>query len=150
MNRLTHNELIGVVALQSALENSPNQRLSLAKAMLVLPLLFDKTVRSVLKNKRSVVLSSKDLLISKPSAFITVRARYENLTMTSLNTILLAQELGMVILDDNFLALQKKIFSQSQTDIGKSAIDILEAGPKLGLIFREAALDLYQTFRIEL
>lgn len=150
MNRLTHNELIGVVALQSALENSPNQRLSLAKAMLVLPLLFDKTVRSVLKNKRSVVLSSKDLLISKPSTFITVRARYENLTITSLNTILLAQELGMVILDDNFLVLQQKIFFQSQADIGKLAMDILEAGPKLGLIFREAALDLYQTFRIEL
>lgn len=57
MNRLTHNEVIGVVALQSALENSSNQRLSLAKVMLVLPLLFDKTVRSVLKNKKSIVLS---------------------------------------------------------------------------------------------
>lgn len=150
MNRLSHNELLGAVALQSALESSDNHRLSLAKAMLVLPLLFDKAVRSVLKNKNSVVLSSKDLLISKPSAFITVRTRYENLTITSLNTILLSRELGMVALDDNCLVLKKKVFSKSQADIGKSAIDILEAGPKLGLILREAALDLYQTFRIEL
>jgi len=150
MNRLSHNELLGTVALQSALESSNSHRLSLSKAMLVLPLLFDKAVRSVLKNKNSVVLSSKDLLISKPSAFITVRARYEDLTITSLNTILLAQELGMVALDDDCLVLKKRIFSKSQADIGKSAIDILEAGPKLGLIFREAALDLYQTFRIEL
>lgn len=150
MNRISNNELIGTVALQSALEYSDDCRLSLAKAMLVLPLLFDKAVRSVLKNKNSVVLSSKDLLISKPSAFITVRARYEDLTITSLNTILLAQELGMVTLDDGCLVLKKKIFSKSQADIGRSAIDILEAGPKLGIIFREAALDLYQTFRIEL
>jgi hypothetical protein len=150
MKRLSHNELLGTVALQSALESSYNHRLSLAKAMLVLPLLFDKAVRSVLKNKNSVVLSSKDLLISKPSAFVTVRARYEDLTITSLNTIILAQELGMVVLDDDCLVLKKKVFSKNQTDIGKSAIDILEAGPKLGLILREAALDLYQTFRIEL
>ena len=150
MNRISNNELIGTVALQCALENSDGRRLALAKAMLVLPLLFDKAVRSVLKNKNSVVLSSKDLLISNPSAFITVRARYEDLAITSLNTILLAQELGMVALDGDFLVLRRKIFSQSQADIGKSAIDILEAGPKLGLIFREAALDLYQTFRIEL
>jgi len=118
--------------------------------MLVLPLLFNKAVRSLLKNKNSVVLSSKDLLISKPSAFVTVRARYEDLTITSLNTIILAQELGMVALEDDCLVLKKKVFSKNQTDIGKSAIDILEAGPKLGLILREAALDLYQTFRIEL
>jgi len=150
MNRLSHNELLGTVALQSALEGSNNHRLSLTKAMLVLPLLFNKAVRSLLKNKNSVVLSSKDLLISKPSAFVTVRARYEDLTITSLNTIILAQELGMVALEDDCLVLKKKVFSKNQTDIGKSAIDILEAGPKLGLILREAALDLYQTFRIEL
>lgn len=150
MNRPSHNELIGTVALQSALENSNNNRLSLAKAMLVLPLLFDKAVRSILKKKNSIVLSSKDLLISKPSAFVTVRARYADLTITSLNTILLAQELGMVVLDGDCLVLKKKIFLQSQSEIGKFAIDMLEAGPKLGLILRETALDLYQTFRIEL
>lgn len=150
MNRLSNNELIGTVALQSALENSENKQLSLAKAMLILPLLFNKTIRSVLKNKKSIVLSSKDLLISKPSAFITMRARYEDLTITSLNTILLAQELGMVALDNDCLVLKKQIFFQSQPDIGKSAKDILEAGPKLGWIFREDTSDLYQTFRIEL
>jgi hypothetical protein len=150
MNRLSHNELIGAVALQSALENSLNQQLSLAKSMLVLPLLFDKTVRAVLKNRNSVVLSSKDLLISKPSAFITVRARYEALAITSLNTILLAQELGMAALVDDGLVLKKKIFFQSQSDIGKFAKDILTAGPKVGLILREAVSDLYQNFRIEL
>ena len=99
MNRLIQNELIGTVAIQSALENSTLNRLPIAKVMLVLPLLFDSTIRSILKRKNSVVLSSKDLLISNPTAFITVRARYEDLTITSLNTILLTQELGIATLE---------------------------------------------------
>jgi len=150
MNRLSQNELIGTVAIQSALENSTGRSLSLAKAMLVLPLLFDKAVRSVLKRKNSVVLSSKDLLISNPDAFVTVRARYEDLTITSLNAILLAQELGMAALGDDCLVLKKQIFFRNNLEIGKIALDILASGPKLGLILNESTADLYQTFRIEL
>ncbi|HCC6094376.1 MULTISPECIES: three component ABC system middle component [Enterobacterales] len=150
MNRLIQNELIGTVAIQSALENSKLNSLPLAKVMLVLPLLFDSAIRSILKRKNSVVLSSKDLLISNPTAFITVRARYEDLTITSLNTILLTQELGIATLKNNDLVLKEKIFFQSSSEIGKIALDILAAGPKLGLILSEATSDLYQTFRIEL
>ncbi|HBC5382182.1 MULTISPECIES: three component ABC system middle component [Serratia] len=150
MNRLIQNELIGTVAIQSALENSKLNSLPLAKVMLVLPLLFDSAIRSILKRKNSVVLSSKDLLISNPTAFITVRARYEDLTITSLNTILLTQELGIATLKNNDLVLKEKIFFQSSSEIGKIALDILAAGPKLGLLLSEATSDLYQTFRIEL
>jgi hypothetical protein len=150
MNRLSKNELIGTVAIQSALDNSAGRSLSLAKAMLVLPLLFDKTVRSVLKRTNSVVLSSKDLLISNPSAFITVRARYEDLTITSVNAIILAQELGIVRLEEDRLILKRKIFFIGNDDIGKIASDILASGPKLAHILNEATIDLYQTFRVEL
>lgn len=150
MNRLSQNELIGTVALQSALENSTGHSLSLAKAMLVLPLLFDKAVRTVLKRKTSVVLSSKDLLIANPAAFVTIRARYEDLTITSLNAILLAQELDMAALVEDRLVLKKRIFLNDNLKIGKIALDILASGPKLGLIFNEDTVDLYQTFRIEL
>ena len=121
----------------------------MAKVMLVLPLLFDKAVRSVLKRKNSVVLGSKDLLISNPAAFATIRARYEDLTITSLNTILLAQEMGLVTLTGNCVVLKNKIFLNKQ-DVGKNALDILASGPKLGLILNEDVADLYQTFRIEL
>lgn len=150
MNRLSHNELIGAVALQSALQNVPDRRLNLAKAMLVLPLLFDKAIRATLKHKRSVVLSSKDLLLSKPAAFSTLRNRFEDLTITSLNTILLTYEIGMVELAESDLLLKKEVFFQIDSEIGKTASDIFDAGPKLGLILRETAVDLYQTFRIEL
>lgn len=150
MNRLFQNELIGTVAIQSALENSFEHRLSLSKTMLVLPLLFDKTIRSILKKKNSVVLSSKDLLLSNPEAFITVRARYEDLAITSLNTIILTMELGMTIQKGDYLILNKQIFFQNNSEIGKTALDILASGPKLGLILNENTVDLYQAFRIDL
>ncbi|MDS7958850.1 MULTISPECIES: three component ABC system middle component [Acinetobacter] len=150
MNRLFHNELMGVVAIQSALENSDEHRLSLAKVMLVLPLLFDKNIRSILKRKNSVVLSSKDLLLSNPEAFINVRARYEDLVITSLNSIILIQELGIATLKGEYLTLKKQIFFQNKNEIGKIATDILAAGPKLGFLLNETNINLYQTFRIDL
>ena len=87
MNRLSQNELLGVVAIQSALEYAEGRRLSLAKIMLVLPLVFDKATRAVLKSKRSVVLGSRDLLMSSPMVFSNVRGRFEDFAITSLNSI---------------------------------------------------------------
>lgn len=150
MNRLSYNELIGTVAIQSALVNSISQSISLAKAMLVLPLLFDKSVRSILKKKNSVVLSSKDLLLSNPSAFSSVSHRYSDLTITSLNTILLSCEIGMTRVKDDSLQLINPIYAQDDTQIGETANDMLAAGPKLGRILSEDVSDIYQIFRIEL
>jgi hypothetical protein len=150
MNRLSQNELLGAVAIQSALEHAEAGRMSLGKIMLVLPLLFDKATRAVLKNKRSVVLSSKDLLMSNPMGFSTVRGRFEDLAITSLNSIILAQEVGLAKLDDEALILRERVFSKDSTKIGKIAVDILECGPKLGHILKEDCADLYQTFRIAL
>ena len=150
MNRLSQNELLGVVAIQSALEHAEVGRLSLGKIMLVLPLLFDKATRSVLKNKRSIVLGSRDLLMSNPVGFSTLRGRFEDLAITSLNSIVLAQEVGLAKLDHEALVLRECIFSKDSTKIGKIAVDILECGPKLGHILREDCADLYQTFRIAL
>ena len=95
-------------------------------------------------------MSSKDLLLSKPAAFITVRARYEDLAITSLNTILLSQELGMAELADDSLVLKKRMFFRTDSSIGKLAADILDAGRKTSIVLREPASDLYETFRIEL
>lgn len=150
MNRLSQNELLGVVAIQSALEHAEAGHLSLAKIMLVLPLLFDKATRSVLKNKRSVVLGSRDLLMSNPEVFFTVRGRFEDFAITSLNSIVLSQEVGVAKLEDDALALRAIVFTKGNNDIGKIASDILDCGPKLGHILREDCADLYQTFRIAL
>jgi len=151
MNALTTNELLGTVALQTALQHAPAQRLTLAKVFLVLPLLFDRSIRKVLKGKRSVILSSKDLILSHPEAFTSVSLRYADLSLTSLNTILLACEMGMTHLVAGEVTLQSVLFDDSKAKcIGQTASDIMGAGPHLATLLREDATDLYQTFRISL
>jgi len=151
MNPLLNNELLGTVAFQSALMNVPTQQLSLAKALLVLPLLFDRGIRTILRRKNSAILGSTDLIVSYPHAFTTVRTRYADLALTSLNAILLASEMGMIQLADNGIVLALPQFKNDGAKlIGDAASEIIQAGPKLGLILNEADTDLYQTFRIPL
>lgn len=150
MTRLSQNELIGTIAIQTVLENSAGHKLPLAKLMLVLPLIFDRSIRSALKRRNGIVLSSKDLIISNPSAFSNVRSRFEDLTIISLNTIVLSQEMGMTVFDNGLLSLRKAFFSSDDESIGKMASEIFACGPKISLILQESVDDLYQTFRIEL
>lgn len=151
MNALTTNELLGTVALQTALQHAPDWRLPLSKAFLVLPLLFDRSIRKTLKDRRSVVVSCKDLILSRPEAFTTVGTRFSDLSLTSLNTILLACEMDMTRLANGDVVLEKVIFDDSRpARVGKTASDIMGAGPHLATLLREPAVDLYQTFRIAL
>ena len=151
MNPLSNNELLGAVALQAALESAPARQLTLPKSLLVLPLLFDKGVRSILRRQNSIILGSADLIVSYPRAFTTMRTRYTDLLLTSLNTILLAQEMGMIAMVDDGIVLTRPLFKlDDENSIGNAASEMIQAGPKLGLILKEADTDLYQTFRIPL
>jgi len=151
MNALTTNELLGTVALQTALQHAPDSRLPLSKAFLVLPLLFDRSIRKTLKDRRSVIVSCKDLILSRPEAFAMLSARFKDMSLTSLNTILLACEMGMTRLINSDVVLEKVFFDDSKpTCVGKTASDIMGTGPHLAILLRGPAADLYQTFRIPL
>jgi len=151
MSTLSTNELLGAVALQTALQYAPDRRLPLSKAFLVLPLLFDRSIRKILKDQRSAIVSCKDLILSHPEAFTTVSARFSDLSLTSLNTILLACEMGMTQLVNSEIVLEKVFFDDNKpARVGKTASNIMGAGPHLATLLREPAVDLYQTFRIAL
>ncbi|WP_250534929.1 three component ABC system middle component [Caballeronia sp. AZ10_KS36] len=151
MNALTTNELLGSVALQTALQHAPESRLPLSKAFLILPLLFDGNIRKILKDRRSVVVSCKDLILSRPEAFTTVSARFSDLFLTSLNTIVLACEMGMTQLVGGDVMLMEVFFDDNRpARMGKTASDIMRAGPHLATLLREPVIDLYQTLRIAL
>jgi hypothetical protein len=151
MSALSTNELLGTVALQTALQHAPEKRLPLSKAFLVLPLLFDRSIRKTLKDQRSVVVSCKDLILSHPEAFTTVSARFSDLSLTSLNTILLACEMGMTQLVNSDVVLEKVFFDDSKpARVGKTASDIMGTGHHLATLLREPAVELYRTLRIAL
>lgn len=151
MNSLITNEILGTLAIQAILSHIPEQRLELTKALLILPLAFNKRIRSILKNKNVVFVGSRDLALSFPKDFASINNLYLDLSTTSLNTMLLSCEMDLTRFDEDFLFLTKKVFtSETAKSVGKVGNEIFLAAPRIAKILEESAADLYQNFRISL
>lgn len=151
MNPLINNEILGTIALQATLTNLADRKLDLTKALLILPLFFNKRTRSLMKNKNVKIISSKDLVLSFPKEFIGIRTHYLDFATTSLNTVLLACEMKLVTFEEGTIALKNVIYTSPDVEvIGKTASDIFLAAPKIAKILEEDVVDLYENFRITL
>jgi hypothetical protein len=151
MNPLITNEVLGTLAFQATLACLPNQQLDLTKVLLILPLLYNKRIRGILKNKKVVHLGSRDLVLSFPKDFAAVNNHYLDMSTTSINTILLACEMGITTPNANTLFLSAEIFTSTcSKSIGQLGSEIFIAAPRLAKILEESAEELYQNFRIVL
>ncbi len=151
MNRLVNNEILGLLALQTALANAERQSLQMSKAFLVLPLLFNARIRSALKRKNSAVIGVSDLIATIPSFVISFNARFSNLLCVSLNTVIVAHEVGMVDLHDQEISLLRPAFVKTDAKtLGKIGADIHLCGPRLKLLLNENSADLYRKLGIQL
>ncbi|WP_236183855.1 three component ABC system middle component [Pseudomonas protegens] len=151
MNPLITNEVLGTLALQATLAYMPDQQLNLTKALLILPLIYNKRIRGILKNKKVVHLSSRDLILSFPKDFAAVNNHYLDMSTTSINTILLACEMGVTKLNASTLILKSETFiSTDPKSIGQLGSEIFIAAPRLAKMLEESSEELYQNFRIVL
>ncbi|WMJ00734.1 hypothetical protein RBU55_04030 [Pseudomonas chlororaphis subsp. aurantiaca] len=151
MNPIITNEVLGALAFQATLAYIPDQQLDLTKALLILPLVYNKRIRGILKNKKVVHLSSRDLVLSFPKDFAAVSNHYLDLSTTSVNTILLACEMGITKLNEHTLNLSNEIFTSTDSKtIGQLGSEIFLAAPRLAKLLEESPEELYQNFRIAL
>jgi hypothetical protein len=151
MNSLINNEILGTIALQATLANTPGRALDLPKVFLILPLMFNKRTRSLIKSNKVKIMGSRDLVLTFPKDFSAVNSHYLDFATTSLNTVLLACELNIAVFEDGTLRLASEIYtSQTPRDFGKVGSEIFQAAPRLAKILEESAIDLYQNFRISL
>jgi hypothetical protein len=149
MNSIINNEVLGVLAIQATLAALPNRQLNLSKIMLILPLIYNKRIRGIFKNKKILHLSSRDLVLTFPKDFAAVSNHYLDLSISTVNTVLLACEMGVAELDEGFLSLKLEIFtSTSRESVGQLGSDIFLAAPRLARILEENSIELYQNFRI--
>ncbi|MFJ3108373.1 hypothetical protein [Pseudomonas putida] len=149
MTPLITNEVLGTLAFQATLACLPDRQLDLTKALLILPLLYNKRIRGILKNKKVVHLGSRDLVLSFPKDFAAVNNHYLDMSTTSINTILLACEMGVTKLDANKLHLSTEIFTSVYSkSIGQLGSEIFIAAPRLAKLLEESSEELYQNFRI--
>lgn len=151
MNPLITNEVLGTLAFQVTLACLPGRQVELTKSLLILPLIFNKRIRGILKNKNVVHIGSRDLVLSFPKDFAGVNNHYLDLSTTSINTILLACEMGVTSVDESLLVLNTEIFtSNNPKAVGQLGSEIFLAAPRLAKILEESPEELYQNFRIVL
>lgn len=151
MNPFLTNEVLGALALQATLACMPDRTISLPNALLILPLVFNKRIRSILKSKNVVCISSRDLILSFPKEFSAVSHHFLDLSATSVNTILLAGEMGIAEFNETTLHLNSEIFTSSNSkSIGQVGAEIFLAAPRLAKILEENSAELYQNLRISL
>lgn len=147
MNNLINNEILGSIALQEVLRHS--QDLTISKCLLILPMAFDKSIRSKLKNKNIKLVSSQDVIISYPEEFSSLAMNFERLLINSINTITLSLELGVAKYEHDKLSIGKIIFDNGAISaIGKLGSDIYDASPNIAKLLTELDSELYFNFRI--
>ncbi|MGF6599678.1 hypothetical protein P3T23_004406 [Paraburkholderia sp. GAS448] len=149
MRSLIDNEVLGSIAIQEVLRYCPEQKITLPNSLLVLPLLFNKRIRATLKNKNTKIIGCKDFILSHPNDLLGVRTLYQDLIITSLNSQILAIELGIASLAGGYLELGSVIYSGIDAkEYGSIAADISLAAPNTSKILREDPVELYGNFRI--
>lgn len=151
MKSLVQNEILGVIALQEVLKNMPSRDIEAVNVFFVLPLLFNKKIRGVLKDKRINFLSSKDLMVSYPEIFLGLRNIYLDSAIESLNSLILAVDVSLVRVRENRIILENIPFPYiSAKKYGKTAAEISSAAINAAKILQEDPCELHLNFRISL
>ncbi|PZW96159.1 hypothetical protein DFS28_10655 [Pseudomonas sp. 478] len=150
MKSLIQNEILGIIALQETLKNLPMYEVETTNILFVLPLLFNKKIRGLLKDRRITFLSSKDLIVSYPEIFLGLRNIYLDTAIASLNTLILAQDISMVSVNDSRVTLESPPFPYiTMKEYGKIAAEISSAAPNVAKILQENPTELHLNFRID-
>lgn len=142
-----NNEAIGLIAIQSVL--SKIDRLNIANAFLLLPLLFDKKIRGYLKRKSTTILSMQEIVTTKNEYFVGFNDKFIDTLVVTTNSVAMGIELNIFKLDGNDLILVKSPEIDDEL-LGKKVEDILCALENASLLLTESPEVLYALLRIEL
>lgn len=125
-----------------------------SKFLLINPLLLHNQTVTYLKSKTTKPKGIEDLIISKIEFFLDFNKRYYSLLELSINTIVLAQKMNFIMLEDNkIIPIKEQIdkFDFKNEALGNRAINIIQASEKLSTLLKQESTDsLYFMLRIEL
>jgi hypothetical protein len=145
-----NNVGIGLVALLSVIKNFED--LDYAKALLIQPLLLHNPLTNYVKKASVVVNGIEDLTLSKVEYFLNYNDRYFSLLPLSINTILIAEKMKFLKLEDNKIIVNKsniETFDFTSNLLGKRATNIILASERISQLLKEESNELYFKLRIE-
>jgi hypothetical protein len=141
-----NNEAISLLAIQSVL--SCNSNLSISNVYLISPLLFDKKIRSYLKNQKTKVLSFQETAISKSDLFMGFNDKYKDSLVCTTNAIVMGIELGVFHLQGDKL-IESTPFTYPD-ELGNRIIDIFSASKNVSKLLLEPTEIVYGLLRLEI
>ena len=124
-----------------------------SKALLIIPISLHDPLINYLKRKNVSVKGSEDIFLSKIEYFIDFNERYYSFLSISINTILVAERLGLIDCDNGKIKPISNAISSfdfSKKSIGKRAYNISLAIPEIINILNDNTDELYFKLRIEL
>ncbi|TLT08486.1 MULTISPECIES: three component ABC system middle component [Aliarcobacter] len=125
-----------------------------SKTLLISPILLHNKTVTYLKSKATKPKGIEDLITSKIELFLDFNKRYYEFLGLSINTIILAQKMKFITLEENKIVISKeeiKKFDFSNISLGNRAIGMIQASNKLSNILKQENTDnLYFKLRIEI
>ena len=139
-----NNEAIAIVAIYSVLSNCKS--LEYNKVFLILPMMLNDRLVSFF-NGRSVIRSIEELMIKKGELLVKFNSQYYNFLYLTYVTIILMQDMGLLIIDEKGIALTNKEYKAKR--IGKRAERIIRCSKKVAeLLKEESSAKLYLQLRV--
>ena len=145
-----NNVGIGLVALLSVIKHFED--LDYAKALLIQPLLLHNPLTNYVKKANVVINGIEDLTLSKVEYFLNYNDRYFSLLPLSINTILIAEKMKFIKLEDTKIIVNKsniKAFDFNSKLLGKRAKNIIAASANISRLLKEESSELYFKLRVE-
>lgn len=143
------NEIIVGLAILGVVDEI--KTIDISKAVLISPVVGNKSIVEFLKSKKTQVRSMEELIEKKSGAFINFNEKYLEDLVLSMNSIMLYQELGLLEIQNEKLVRTELQFDFNSDLLGKRAEEVICACKKLArLLEKEEARDLYLGLRIEL
>lgn len=125
-----------------------------SKSLLISPILLHNKTVTYLKSQSTKPKGIEDLITSKIEFFLDFNKRYYEFLGLSINTIILAQKMKFITLEENKIVISKeeiKKFDFSNISLGNRAIGMIQASNKLSNILKQENTDnLYFKLRIEI
>lgn len=145
-----NNVGIGLVALLSVIKYFED--LDYAKALLIQPLLLHNPLTNYVKKASVVINGIEDLTLSKVEYFLNYNDRYLSLLPLSINTILIAEKMKFLKLEDSKIIVNKsniETFDFESTLLGTRAKNIILASERISQLLKEESKELYFKLRVE-
>lgn len=149
MRTFRDNEVLTGISILAVLQYT--KELSIAKALLVEPILSYTTVIKALNRANSRIKSIEELIIKESIAFSNFNSRYYEKLILSVNAIILFNKLGLISISNNVLGFSGKDFDFNDTKLGDRANARIKAALRLSeILVKGDASDFYLSLRVEI